>query len=176
MKKITLPMLLLLLFTGTVNAAAIRYDMVFEATEGPDGEGSFVFDESSGDISDFSWTFDGGFTGGLLDSSFYGDISGDTEGRFVLEFLTGLDVHASDCASGGCGLALGYYGDLPGESPLFHFGRITGASTAYYGFGDGGEGAIYTEQALATVPEPTSLGLMLIGLLGAGLLSRRRAR
>jgi hypothetical protein len=175
------------IFTSIANASPIQYQFGLGATSlTPDGGvGSFYWDDATHLISNITWDFGGGLTGGSNDANldWSADIgSGGTFSELAFEVLTGQDVFAGAV----CGCAFGLAGtDILGSAARSYgfpgtfiaFGRIAGVLT--YQVQTNSDSSVGTFQgaviAPTAVPEPGILGLMGLGLLGI-LISRTRRR
>jgi hypothetical protein len=176
----------LLLGTSNVgNTAPVQYDVTYDATVGPSGVGSFSFDDATGLITDFSWDFGGGVTGGLFDSDFTSIVSGDTLGRFIFEILSQTDVHPAVCDEAGVCSSSGPidFGSGPLASAGVNFASNLGDVTyefytgcCYIGTNVVAEGNIeIAESSESSVPEPGTLALIALAMAGLAFGRRKRA-
>ena len=141
-----------------------------------------------------------GMTEALLSQSSNNMVSGSTQ-LFVTQGIEGSYLLASGngilaaslgsgksviASAGGGGGSGGTQTGAPAETPSGAGGNgsnasepfIPGGSDTPAGNGVGGGGSIQLPAAIdpAAVPEPSSIALMLVGIAGAGVLSRRRNR
>lgn len=182
-KRVSAVAALLSAFPLGANAVPIAYDVTYNATLGPNGVGSFFYDEAVGVITDFEWDFDG-IRGGVGDAYDDGLIDGDTSGRAVFEILSQTDVHPGfDC--NGCTLTtiagLIDIGPAPFGANRFGFsaGFVGQEGPGYRflkDFDTVARGAISITQAALPVPGPSTLSLLALALVAFGCTARSRWR
>jgi hypothetical protein len=174
MKKTFFGMVVAVALAGSMaaNAVPVSYDLTYTATLGPNGTGSFLFDNDVGTVTNFVWDF-GGITGGISNSVWNFPVFGDTNGRFLFEILSLTDVHPEDCVNNACSAGASInIGAGPGGGTWFNVGSFL---NQYY-FSDP-LGTIVAQGNVGlvrSVPEPRTLWLLAVGLLGVGLTVRRR--
>ena len=172
--------------SGLAQAIPISYDMTFQADTGPNGIGSFIYDAEAARLSNFNWNFaDGAYVGRLTYDYENLDILGGPIAAFVFELLSGLDIHPANCTSA-CGMTPGYItgaGAL-GAANVTFVRDITSSSARYYFFNrlpsdpprwiprDPLAFGLLSIKA-SSVPEPATLGLLSLGLVGVVIRRRR---
>jgi PEP-CTERM motif len=160
------------------HALPVEYRLTYDSTVGPNGVGAFLFDHEDGALTDFNWDFGNPAIGGIANSHFAFDVFGDTRGRYLFEVLSRVDEHQgvdcssafSDCASGDS-INIGT-GPLDATNIVFY---TRGAATSYE-FSrqlDVLASGFVTLSRNTQVPEPGSLALLGISILGLGVLRRR---
>ena len=171
----------LFLVPATADAAPIRYQINFgaTATDPAGGTGFFFRDDVTELLSDFTWDFGGGNTGGLVDASidWAAPVFGGTLSNFLFEILTLQDVHPAACSTVliGCsqGFNAGQVFGYPGGFFAFEDQVNTNAQT-YFSAATGSTGSFSTQLAPRVAPEPGTLALLALGMCGA-YARRRRA-
>jgi hypothetical protein len=156
------------------SATPVQYDLTFDPVSGPSGIGSFVFDEDNGAMGGFNWNFNG-IVGGISDAAFNFNPFGDTLGRFVFELLSHVDVHSGvDCVNGSCGYSESQLiGDAPFGASSFGLGNVLAVNTYEFQQGTAILASGSVAVAPSSVPEPATLGLFGLGMLGLGSIRRR---
>lgn len=91
-KLLATTLLGLLVGPFTANAIPIKYDVTFSGSVGPNGVGSFFYDDSTQLMTNFNWAF-ANETGGLSDNLLSADPFGYTFGSFVFEMLSQTDAN-----------------------------------------------------------------------------------
>jgi len=169
MKKKVLALIAAGLFSAPMLASAVpvQYDLTYTATTGPNGVGSFTFDQDDNTMSAFQWDF-GGVLGNLADVGLNNPFppTGVTFGQFIFEMITEIDVHPAANCTFSCSFS--------SSSLARTFILRAGSSPTTYELR---QGALFSTGFVtfttASVPEPATLGLLVLGLLAAG--ARRRA-
>ena len=169
MKKQVLALIAASLLSAPMLAGAvpIQYDVTYTATTGPSGAGSFMFDIDDNKMSGFQWDF-GGVVGSFPDFGLNNPLppNGATFGQFIFEMITHIDVQPAFNCTFSCSFS--------STAPARTFILRAGSSPTTYELQ---QGALFSTGFVtfttASVPEPATLGLLVLGLLAAG--ARRRA-
>ena len=152
-------------------AVPIQYNLNYAATTGPDGIGSFVFDQDNGLMTAFNWNF-GGVLGGIPDLPIPLSPGLPTRGQFIFEMLSHTDVSPLiNCVLGGCVSSSSVLNPLNG----FKFTlRNTAVDTSYEYERNG---ALFSAGLVSivptSVPEPAGFALFGLGVLMLGVRRRR---
>lgn len=171
-------------------AAPINYSIAFDGSgSGPGGSGAFTYDDSTNQMTGFSWDFGGGQTGGVLDSYFASHPS--TTSFFFDRILWNLTDNPLTIGFGFLPTSPDVFGPFGEDDTNFCWGVASspwclmpnlGISMASYYFKDidetGGSSVYkgYMTVSINGVPEPTSLALLLAGLPLAGWMRSRRRK
>ncbi|MDH3282343.1 MAG: PEP-CTERM sorting domain-containing protein [Gammaproteobacteria bacterium] len=196
MKNKTLKLAALLLAIGPMSAQAVP--TVYQITFGPTvvtpagGTGSFAWDSSTQLISDLMWDFGPGMMGSLDDTLFdwTAPIDGGTTAQYLFEILTGEDTHPNVCGACPFSFATDGFpatgGRLAFKSDVFNV-RTFEVMLNLEGAAVAGEFSVSRLSdptmppdnsegpPVSSIPEPATLGLLGLGLVGL-LLVRRRKR
>lgn len=166
----------LLALLGAANAHAIpmNFSVFYDGSRvGGTGNGSFTFDDEAGQLTNFTFRF-GDVTGSLPNQDLSFPIFGGSAASFIFEILSGQDAHPEGCGiTSNCGTNLIAIGELV---RFVMFNRLVGAPLASYEFRDAvTKMAVFAGNlTVQQVPEPGSLALIGLGVLGIALARRRR--
>jgi len=167
----------LLALLGAANAHAIptNFSVIYDGSRvGGAGTGAFTFDAATSQLTDFTFTF-GAVTGSLPNQDLTFPIGGAPFANFVFEILSGQDAHPVPCGTtASCGANFLAVSELV---RFAMFSRNVGDMLAGYEFRDSARSLVFAGMlSVQQVPEPASLVLMGLGVLGIALVRRRRAR
>jgi hypothetical protein len=177
-------LLLIALAPASALAMPVQYTFEFGATDidADGGIGSLYWDTDTHSLSNLTWDFGAGRTGGILDSmaswSSHALGTSGTHAEFVFEILSGQDVFlpipcgTSAACSAGFGVPLLF--GWPGSSISFSLNNVGTHSYDVLVNGTYHHGSLSNAVATA-VPEPTPWVLVTAGLATVALLRRRRA-
>lgn len=179
-RKTCVAMVAVLLSPLAANAVPIDYAIDFGAA-GPltGGTGGFTWDDDTQLVSNLTWDFGSGLTGGANPdwAEDFGSGLG-TLSQFFFEIMTAIDVSPVNCSGIGTGCnavftsSEGLYG-WPGQQITFGIGGDNSQTYTIidpdYGIFDGS----FTTR-LVSVAEPGTLALLGLGLFGIGVTRRRR--
>ncbi len=148
---------------------------------GPTGIGSFSFDSATSRFSGFNWSFADALSADpdtLMANNWRLPVFGGTLGNFLLEILTGEDVHPSACsATSRCTFSSGDINSGALTSVEF---RSLMPGMAEYVFRNGSNvvygGTLSINRVLLAVSEPLPIVLFGAGLLGFVLTRRKPLR
>ena len=170
----------LLLTPVAAAATPIRYQINFSPTaEAPaGGTGYFFRDDVTELLSNFTWDFGGGNTGGIVDAltDWSATVFGGTISHFFFEILTQQDVHPSPCSTLTTGCSSTFETPQVVGFPsriVFRDQSNTNAQQYILGLG-GSPGSFSTQLAPRVAPEPGTLALLALGMCGARAYARRR--
>lgn len=162
---------------SNANAVPILYNTNFSATVGPNGTGSFKFDNTTGVLSDFTWDFGDGIVGGIQDQG-PSLVFGDTRGRWLFEILTEIDTHSGKDCTNDCGLHVGVIGSAPASATNIGFSGEGNTADYIFHYGLVGNPDPNHVQGVVTVsavPVPATIVLFSLGLVCIGLFRRSLA-
>ena len=168
------------------SAALLEYKVTFGANAGDadGGVGGFYWNDSTHLISNLSWDFGGGNSGGIDDTkiNWSFEVFGGTLAEFFFEILTGQDVSPAACSTllTGCGQSF----DAPevfGYPPTsISFNDVVTTGALQYSINGAFPvpsvfGSFSTEFVgqVAQVPLPGTLALIAIAACGYGFSTRR---
>jgi hypothetical protein len=163
----------LYIFSLSAQAMSIKYDVTYSDVGFGAGTGEFFWDGGTTAMTGFVWDFGAGQTGGLLDTILAGILFSGTVGAGLFELITGQDVSPDIPTIGGIRFGGGF---TPTTS--FPANAIIFDATSKYRIENGaGVSPVGSVTAtVASVPEPGTLGLALIGLAGLGFSRKRKQR
>jgi MYXO-CTERM domain-containing protein len=184
MKKLY-ALLLIVLAPASAFAIPVQYTLAFGANDidADGGTGSLYWDADAHSLSNLTWDFGAGRTGGVLDSmaswSHYALGTSGTQAEFVFEILTGENVFLPIACgtSSACGAGFGapaLFG-WPGSSITFSLNNVGTRSYDVEVNGTLHHGSVSSAVATA-VSEPSPWVLVTAGLGAVVLLRRRRLR
>lgn len=176
MKKIVSSIFILFasLMTSNVFAVPMQYQINFSGAVA--GTGSFVWDYDTQLMSNMSWNI-GSYAGGVDESTYSwgAEVFGGTQSQFLFEIMTLEDVHPVACSeTSGCGVLISNtYGDF--DTAYF---QVTSDNLRRYSFMIGEQFAasgLFSTSLVgpASVPAPTSLALLGLGLIGFSFARRK---
>ncbi len=149
---------------GSVNAVPIEYEITFSGTTAPSGTGSFSWDESTSLFSEFSLVFDGGHTGIV-------DANSISSPEILAEILFLQDLSPStSCDQIGPACGHGGFNITSSSIDYLTFFSESDNSQTYQLWANGNTYTVgFFSITQASVPEPTSIAIFTIGLIGLGL-------
>jgi hypothetical protein len=176
-------LLLIALAPASAFATPVQYTFAFGATaiDADGGTGSLYWDADTHSLSNLTWDFGVGRTGGVLDAmaswSSHALGTSATQAEFVFEILSGQDVFLPIPCGTSAACATGFGGALlfgwPGSSISFSLNNV--GQHSYYVVVNGIDYHGSLSSAVATaVPEPSPWVLVTAGLATAALLLQRR--
>lgn len=176
MKKLVyiVTILLVLFAAGSAVAVPMQYEISFDGPTA--GTGTFIWDNDTQLMSDFSWSF-GSYSGGVNDLLYPWDVavSGGNLSQYLFETLTLEDVHPVTCTSltTTCSVSIN---DIYGDFDTAYF-EIADLNLRRYSFMISNEFAAYgtfTTRLVGTVPAPASFVLLGLGLIGLSFARRNK--
>ena len=179
-KSTYLAFLAVLLSPMAAHAVPIEYQIDF-GPAGPltGGTGGFTWDDDTQLVSNLTWDFGSGLTGGANPNWAEDFGSGlGTLSQFFFEIMTRIDVSPISCTAVGTGCVQGFssfeglYG-WPGSQMSF---LLDSNNDQTYFISDPDYGSIQGtfSTRLVSVAEPGTLALLGLGLFGIGVARRRR--
>jgi hypothetical protein len=166
--------LLALLCAVNAHAIPMNFSVFYDGSQlGGTGSGAFTFDDEAGQLTNFTFQF-GDVTGALPNQDLSFPIFGGSAASFIFEILSGQDAHPEGCGiTSTCGVNLEAVGGL---LRFVMFNRLVGAPLASYEFRDAiTKTAVFAGMlTVQQIPEPASLALIGLGVLGVALVRRRR--
>jgi len=189
MKFIPTSLLVLIMMFGPVGAHAVPYYLSFDGSSvGPRGIGSFDWNPITSIMTSLSWNFGSGRIGGMSDYFLAHDITSSsfnarTVGEFIFEsiFFSSRNPAFNGSSSGGGDIHGTFLSDIYGEAYYCwglqnhdECGMPNGGNTTYeftrYRM-DGSFNVVargnlsVSENPFPTVPEPSPLALLCLGLM-----------